>query len=64
MAIVEEGYPDKSAMFDPMIFYDAKGDKDRMLKNIQLMMESCSGFIDFEEFPTDLIAMSQYIIKK
>ena len=64
MAIVEEGYPDKSAMFDPMIFYDAKGDKDRMLKNIQLMMESCSGFIDFEEFPTDLIAMSQYIVKK
>ena len=64
VAIVEEGYPDKSAMFDPMIFYDAKGDKDRMLKNIQLMMESCSGFIDFEEFPTDLIAMSQYIVKK
>ena len=64
VAIVEEGYPDESAMFDPMVFYDAKGDKDRMLKNIQLMMESCAGFIDFDEHPTDLIAMSQYLVKK
>ena len=36
MAIVEEGYPDKSAMFDPMIFYDAKGDKDRMFKKYSI----------------------------
>ena len=51
-------------MFDPMIFYDANGDQDKMLKNIELMMESCSRFIDFNEQPTDLIGMSQYIIKK
>ena len=63
-AIVEEGYPEEDAMFDPMIFYDANGDQDKMLKNIELMMESCSRFIDFNEQPTDLIGMSQYIIKK
>lgn len=63
-AIVEEGYPDETAMYDPMVFYDAEGDQDKMTKNIELMMESCSRFIDFEHNPTDLIAMSQYIIKK
>jgi hypothetical protein len=63
-AIVEEGYPEEDAMFDPMIFYDANGDQDKMLKNIELMMESCSRFIDFNEQPTDLIGMSQYIIKR
>jgi hypothetical protein len=35
-----------------------------MIKNIELMMESCSKFIDFESQPTDLIGMSQYIVKK
>ena len=63
-AIVEEGYPDESAMFDPMVFYDSVGDQNKMIKNIELMMESCSKFIDFESQPTDLIGMSQYIVKK
>tara|TARA_B110000014_G_scaffold264284_1_gene264636 strand:- start:854 stop:1588 length:735 start_codon:yes stop_codon:yes gene_type:complete len=62
-AIVEEGYADSDAMFDPMIFYDAQGDKDKMLKNIELMMNSCSRFIDFNEQPNDMIGMSQYLIK-
>ena len=63
-AIVEEGFSEESAMFDPMVFYDAQGKKDRMLKNNKLMMESCSRFIDFQDDPTDLIAMSQYLVKK
>jgi len=62
-AIVEEGYPEVDAMFDPMIFYDAQGDKKKMLRNIELMMQSCSRFIDFNEQPNDMIGMSQYIIK-
>ena len=64
LAIVEEGFSEESAMFDPMVFYDAQGNKDRMSKNNRLMMESCSRFIDFQDDPTDLIAMSQYIVKK
>jgi len=61
--IVEEGYPDEAAMYDPMVFYDAVGDKDRMDRNIRLMMESCSRFIDFDAQPCDMIGMSQYIVK-
>lgn len=62
--IVEEGYPDEAAMYDPMVFYDAIGDEERMLKHIQLMMESCSRFIDFDAEPCDMIGMSQYVVKR
>mgnify|MGYP006161280751 CR=1 FL=1 len=61
--IVEEGWPDQTAMYDPFVFYNAIGDEEKMHRNSQLMMESCSRFIDFEGEPCDLIGMSQYIVK-
>lgn len=63
-AIVEEGYPDEAAMYDPMVFYNANGDSEKMAAHIQLMMESCSRFIDFDARPCDMMGMSQYVVKR
>jgi hypothetical protein len=59
-AIVEEYFP-AAAMTDPMVFYDAAGDKDKLEKRQKAMFESVARFIDFDKF--DRIPMSEYIIK-
>ncbi len=59
-AIVEEYFP-AAAMTDPMVFYDAVGDKDKLDKRQKTMFDSVARFIDFDKF--DRIPMSEYVIK-
>jgi hypothetical protein len=56
-AIVEEGFP-LEAMRDSQAFYDAVGDEAKHQRHMQLMMDSCAKFIDFDRI--DVIATSEY----
>jgi hypothetical protein len=55
--IVEECFPPQ-ALRDPQIFYNAAGDEARHQRHLQLMMDSCAKFIDFDRI--DVIATSEY----
>lgn len=59
-AIVEEYFP-AQAMTDPLVFYDAGGDKAKLDLRQKAMFESVARFIDFGKF--DRLPMSEYIIK-
>jgi EthD domain len=56
-AIVEEGFPPE-ALRDSQAFYAAVGDEVKHQRHLQLMMESCAKFIDFDRI--DVIATSEY----
>jgi hypothetical protein len=56
-AIVEEGFP-PAALRDSQAFYAAVGDEAKHQRHMQLMMESCAKFIDFDRI--DVIATSEY----
>jgi hypothetical protein len=60
-AIVEEGFPAEAAT-DPMVFYDAKGSREKLAENQRRMMESCAKFIDFETLES--LPMSSYVLKE
>jgi hypothetical protein len=55
--IVEECFP-PAALRDSQAFYDAVGDEARHQRHLELMMQSCAKFIDFDRI--DVIATSQY----
>jgi hypothetical protein len=59
-AIVEEGFP-AAAAADPMVFYDARGSKERLRENRRRMLESCQRFIDFARLESH--PMSAYVLK-
>lgn len=59
-AIVEENFPPE-AMTSNQVFYDADGDDARLKQNLDVMMESCHRFVDFDKI--DAIPMSEYIIR-
>lgn len=65
-ALVEECFPPE-AMTDPAVFFDAVGDADKLRRNVQAMMDSCSRFIDRNEATgqhmIDVVPTSQYVIK-
>lgn len=55
--IVEECFPPE-AMRDSQAFYNAVGDEARHQRHVELMMQSCARFIDFDRI--DVIATSEY----
>ena len=57
IAVIEECFPSE-AMSNPSIFYNADDDSELLLNNTQLMMESCSRFIDFQKI--EVIPTSRY----
>ena len=57
IAIIEECFPSE-AMSDTAIFYDAPNDPELLLKNIAIMMDSCTKFIDFHKI--EVIPTSRY----
>jgi len=57
IAVVEECFPSE-AMSNPSVFYNAKNDSELLLKNTELMMDSCSRFIDFQKI--EVIPTSRY----
>ena len=59
IAIVEECFPSQ-AMSDQEEFYAAKGDATLMKKNLEIMMDSCSKFIDFSKI--EVIPTSRYLV--
>lgn len=56
-AIVEESFP-TGAMTDPQLFFDALGDPAKFNRNLKLMMDSVSRFIDMTRI--DVAPTSQY----
>lgn len=58
-ALVEEGFPE-AALSSPHAFYDAIGDEAKYQRHLQMMMDSCHRFIDFDRI--DSMPMSEYFI--
>ncbi|HUD90170.1 EthD domain-containing protein [Sphingobium sp.] len=56
-AFVEECFS-LEAMTDPHAFFDAIGDAEKLSANLEAMMQSCAGFIDFNHI--DIIPTSQF----
>ena len=57
IAVIEECFPSE-AMSNPAIFYNAENDPALLSKNTELMMDSCSSFIDFQKI--EVIPTSRY----
>lgn len=57
--IVEEAWPSGRHIEDPMLFFCADGDPERMNANIEQMMRSVEGFIDMERMRN--VTMSEYL---
>ena len=45
--IVEEGFP-AEAVTDPMLWYRAEGDPEKLAANVRRMVESCQAFLDLD----------------
>jgi hypothetical protein len=59
-AIVEECFP-AAAMTSPHAFFDAVGDDAKLQRHVEIMMDSCNRFIDFDKI--DVLPTSQYVVK-
>ncbi len=59
--IVEEAWPSLEHVTDPMLFYCAEGDSERMNAHVTQMVEEISAFIDLSTFRS--VTMSEWILK-
>jgi hypothetical protein len=59
--IVEEAWPSLEHVTDPMLFYCADGDPERLQAHVSQMVEEISGFIDLATFRS--VTMSEWILK-
>jgi hypothetical protein len=59
--IVEEAWPSLEHVTDPMLFYCADGDPERMNAHISQMIEEINAFIDLGTFRS--VTMSEWILK-
>jgi hypothetical protein len=59
--IVEEAWPSLDHVTDPMLFYCADGDPDRMNAHITQMVEEINAFIDLGTFRS--VTMSEWMLK-
>jgi hypothetical protein len=59
--IVEEAWPSPEHMTDPMLFYCADGDPDRMQRNLAAMLESVTAFLDLEDLRS--FTTSEYLLR-
>lgn len=57
--IVVESWPSADHIVDPMLFFNAFGDRERMNLNIGRMIESVGAFIDMDRLRN--VTMSEYI---
>jgi hypothetical protein len=58
--IVEEAWPSAAHITDPMLFFNAGGDRDRLATNINAMLESVSACLDLSQLRNS--TMSEYLI--
>lgn len=59
--IVEEAWPSLEHVTDPMLFYCADGDPDRLNAHVTQMVEEISAFIDLNTLRS--VTMSEWILK-
>jgi len=59
--IVDEAWPSAEHITDPMLFYGANGSPERMMQNMQRMLESVTGFLDLDSIRS--ATMSEYLLK-
>ncbi len=59
--IVEEAWPSREHVTDPMLFYRADGDPDRMNTNVAQMIDEITGFVDLSTLRS--VTMSEWILK-
>jgi hypothetical protein len=59
--IVEEAWPSLEHVTDPMLFYCADGDPERMNAHVTQMIEEVNAFIDLSTFRS--VTMSEWILK-
>jgi hypothetical protein len=59
--IVEECWPSKAHVTDPMLFYLAEGSQERMRAHVARMLASVRGFLDLPRIRC--FAMSEYLVK-
>jgi hypothetical protein len=58
--IVEEAWPSAAHVADPMLFFNADGDTDRLASNVGSMLESVTACLDLTRLRTS--TMSEYLI--
>ena len=59
--IVEEAWPSLEHVTDPMLFYCADGDPERMNAHVTQMIEEITGFVDLATLRS--ATMSEWILK-
>jgi hypothetical protein len=59
--IVEEAWPSLGHVTDPMLFYCADGDPERMQANVTQMIEEINAFVDLSTLRS--VTMSEWILK-
>jgi hypothetical protein len=59
--IVEEAWPSLEHVTDPMLFFCADGDPDKMTANITQMIEEITAFTDLDTMRS--VTMSEWILK-
>ena len=59
--IVEEAWPSPEHMTDPMLFYCADGDPERMQQHLTEMLESVTAFLDLSDLRS--FTTSEYLLR-
>jgi hypothetical protein len=59
--IVEEGWPSAAHVADPMLFFNAEGDPDRMRANVERMMANVTACLDLDRLRS--ITMSEHLVR-
>jgi hypothetical protein len=59
--IVEEAWPSLEHVTDPMLFFCADGDPDKMTANVNQMIEEITAFVDLDTMRS--VTMSEWILK-
>ena len=59
--IVEEAWPSLEHVTDPMLFYCASGDPERMNAHVNQMIEEITAFVDLDTLRS--VTMSEWILK-
>jgi hypothetical protein len=59
--IVEEGWPSLEHVTDPMLFYCADGDPERMQAHVTQMIDEINAFVDLRTLRS--VTMSEWILK-
>jgi hypothetical protein len=60
--IVEEAWPSVAHVADPMLFFNADGDSDKLTANINAMLESVNACLDLTRLRNS--TMSEYLLTK